>query len=253
MDQGFPSLRPGHCRTSWAKQYGGFRRGPMPFCLDVTTNGRVWWIKIVVRRRLWRWQIWTRRCRHSASSYRPTFLGSSLRAPWALLKIPPAEMPPCTRERAAAKRSHGVTVVPRRHRRLHLPSRHRRQPTTTTTAWGARWGPASWRCSSARTIASRSPWTTDRTAYGTVTRTTGGRRPASWTDGQEHEVLLRRSPTFNGKEPLKVFSWLGKFVKACDDNDLSEGVGLYVIPNFLAGDAEARFPRNIPGLHIAGG
>jgi len=60
------------------------------------------------------------------------------------------------------------------------------------------------------------------------------------------------TPMFNGKEPLKVFSWLRKFVKACDDNDLSEGMGLYRFPDFLAGDAEARFSRNLPGSDIGG-
>jgi len=54
------------------------------------------------------------------------------------------------------------------------------------------------------------------------------------------------TPMFNGKDPLKVFSWLRQFVKACDDNDVSEGTVLYLIPNFLAGDAEARFTRNLP-------
>jgi len=61
------------------------------------------------------------------------------------------------------------------------------------------------------------------------------------------------TPLFNGKEPFKVFAWLRKFVKACDDNDVSEGMGLYLIPNFLAGDAEARFTRNLPGSDIGGG
>jgi len=136
----------------------------MPFALDVTTNGRDCWIKVVVRRRLWRWPIWIRRCRRSASLYWPTFLGSSRRALRALLKIPPAEILSWTRERAAAKGSHGVTVVPRRHRRVHLPCRRRRQPTTTMTTWGARWGPENWWFSSARPIASRASWTTDRTA-----------------------------------------------------------------------------------------
>jgi len=58
---------------------------------------------------------------------------------------------------------------------------------------------------------------------------------------------------FNGKEPLKVFSWLRKFVKACDDNAVCEGIGFYLIPNFVAGDAETRFTRNLPGSDIAGG
>jgi len=61
------------------------------------------------------------------------------------------------------------------------------------------------------------------------------------------------TPMFNGKEPLKVFSWLRKFVKACDDNDVSARMGLYIIPNFFAGDAEAQFTRTLPGLDIAGG
>jgi len=54
------------------------------------------------------------------------------------------------------------------------------------------------------------------------------------------------TPVFNGKEPLRVFSWLRKFVKACDDNDVSEGMTLYLIPNFLADEAETRFTRNLP-------
>jgi len=61
------------------------------------------------------------------------------------------------------------------------------------------------------------------------------------------------TPKFNGKEPLKVFSWLRKFVKACDDNDVSEGMGLYLIPHFLAGDAETRFTRNLPESDVGGG
>jgi len=61
------------------------------------------------------------------------------------------------------------------------------------------------------------------------------------------------TPMFNGKKHLKVFSWLRKFVKACDDNAVSEGMGLYLIPNFLAGVAETRFTRNLPGSDIAGG
>jgi len=60
------------------------------------------------------------------------------------------------------------------------------------------------------------------------------------------------TPMFNGKEPLKVFSWLRKFVKACDDNEVSEGMVLYIIPNFVAGDAEARFTHNPPGSDTGG-
>jgi len=67
------------------------------------------------------------------------------------------------------------------------------------------------------------------------------------------KVSFGGAPLFNRKEPLKVFSWLRNFVKACDDNDVSQGMGLYLIPNFLAGDAEARFTRNLPVSDIGGG
>jgi len=73
------------------------------------------------------------------------------------------------------------------------------------------------------------------------------------TYGASQARRMGRTAMFNGKEPLKVLSWLRKFVKTCDDNDVSEGMGLYLIPNFLAGDAEARFPRNLPGSDIGGG
>ncbi|GAB0497903.1 hypothetical protein MMPV_009240 [Pyropia vietnamensis] len=53
--------------------------------------------------------------------------------------------------------------------------------------------------------------------------------------------------TFTGEEPLRIFSWLRKFVKACDDNEVSEGMALYLIPHFLSGEAEARFTRYLPG------
>lgn len=53
-------------------------------------------------------------------------------------------------------------------------------------------------------------------------------------------------PPFSGKEPLKVFSWLRKFTKACDDNGVSEGMALYAVPHFLSGDAETRYTRALP-------
>lgn len=33
-------------------------------------------------------------------------------------------------------------------------------------------------------------------------------------------------PPFSRKEPLKVFSWLRKFKKACNDNRVSKGMAL---------------------------
>jgi len=40
------------------------------------------------------------------------------------------------------------------------------------------------------------------------------------------KLFFRGTPMFNGKEPLTVFLWLRKFFKACDDKDVSEGMGL---------------------------
>jgi len=53
-------------------------------------------------------------------------------------------------------------------------------------------------------------------------------------------------PPFSGKDPLTVFSWLGKLFKACNNNDLSEGMALYAIPHFLSGDAELHYTRKLP-------
>ncbi|GAB0493373.1 hypothetical protein MMPV_004655 [Pyropia vietnamensis] len=62
------------------------------------------------------------------------------------------------------------------------------------------------------------------------------------------------TPPFTGAQPLKVFAWLRRFVKACDDNDVSEGMALYLFPHFLAGDAEARYTLCLPdaGGHHGG-
>jgi len=40
------------------------------------------------------------------------------------------------------------------------------------------------------------------------------------------KFFFRGTPMFNGKEPLTVFLWLRNFVKACDDKDVSAGMGL---------------------------
>jgi len=53
-------------------------------------------------------------------------------------------------------------------------------------------------------------------------------------------------PPFSGKDPLKVISWLRQLVKACNDNDVSEGMALYAIPRFLSSDAELRYTRELP-------
>jgi len=64
---------------------------------------------------------------------------------------------------------------------------------------------------------------------------------------------FRGTPMLSGQEPLNVFSWLREFVKACDDKDVSEEMSLYLILNFLEGDAETRSTRNVPGADDGGG
>jgi len=53
-------------------------------------------------------------------------------------------------------------------------------------------------------------------------------------------------PPFAGQDPLKVFSWLRMLVKACNDNDVSEGMALYAVSHFLSVDAELRYTRKVP-------
>ena len=77
-------------------------------------------------------------------------------------------------------------------------------------------------------------------------------RKMGWT-ASNMKFSFGGTPMLNGKESLKVFSWLRKFVKACDENEVSEGVGLYLIQNCLAGDAEARFTQSLPESAIGGG
>ena len=183
MNQGFPSLLLHHWRISWTRRHDGSHRGPIPSFFDITVIGRDWQIKVMVRRRLSRWRIWIRRCRRSSSRCLPTFLVSSRRAQQGPLKMHQAGILPWTRGRAAAKGKQGVIVVPCRHRRQHLHRRHRRQLTTTKTAWGPRRVLESWRSSNVRTIASRASSNTDSTACATVTRPTGRRKLARW-DGR---------------------------------------------------------------------
>eukprot|EP00170_Pyropia_yezoensis_P000367 contig_2095_g368 len=58
---------------------------------------------------------------------------------------------------------------------------------------------------------------------------------------------------FISKEGFKVFTWLRKLVKACNDNGVSEGMALYAIPHFLSGDAELQYKRALPDSTRASG
>jgi len=41
-------------------------------------------------------------------------------------------------------------------------------------------------------------------------------------------------------------------VEACDDEDVFEKMGLYLLPNFFTGDPEARLTRKLPRSDIGG-
>lgn len=54
-------------------------------------------------------------------------------------------------------------------------------------------------------------------------------------------------PRFSGKEPLAVFTFLRKFVAACNATGVHEGMAVYLLPHFLSGDAEQRYSAVMPG------
>lgn len=61
-------------------------------------------------------------------------------------------------------------------------------------------------------------------------------------------------PKFSGKKPALIFAFLRRFVKACNDNDISEGKALYLMVNFMTGEAEQRFAQVLPDSagHVVG-
>jgi len=51
---------------------------------------------------------------------------------------------------------------------------------------------------------------------------------------------------FDGTEPAKLFSILGRFVQACDGSNVCEGKALYLVGSFLTGAAATRFKKILP-------
>lgn len=64
------------------------------------------------------------------------------------------------------------------------------------------------------------------------------RKDVSSTFGRETE--------WDGNPPLGVFEFLNRFVKACDDNDVSEGRALYLLPEFTKGDLKRELYTLMP-------
>eukprot|EP00170_Pyropia_yezoensis_P000612 contig_2957_g613 len=61
-------------------------------------------------------------------------------------------------------------------------------------------------------------------------------------------------PKSSGKKPALIFAFLGRFVNAYNDTDVSEGKGLYLLFNFMNGEAEQQFAQVLPDSagHISG-
>lgn len=79
-----------------------------------------------------------------------------------------------------------------------------------------------------------------RSRYGTMEARKMGRTAKDMKHSFGAESYL------SGKTPLQDLTWLHKFVKSCNDNEVSEGMALYLIPDFLGGDKELRYARALP-------
>ena len=59
---------------------------------------------------------------------------------------------------------------------------------------------------------------------------------------------------FDGTKPAELFSFLRRFVRACNDSNVWEGKALYLVGSFLTGAAATRFNKILPDTagHIPG-
>ena len=58
-------------------------------------------------------------------------------------------------------------------------------------------------------------------------------------------VKLFQNRIFNGSKPLDVIEFLSAFKKHCDQNGVSEGMEVELLPDILQGDALSLFKRNV--------
>lgn len=63
---------------------------------------------------------------------------------------------------------------------------------------------------------------------------------------KEIATTFGRDAEWNGTPPLGVFEFLNRFRKACDDNNLSEGRALYLLPEFTQGDLKKELLSIMP-------
>jgi len=59
---------------------------------------------------------------------------------------------------------------------------------------------------------------------------------------------------FDGTKPAELFSFLRRFVRACNNSNVWEGQALYLVGSFLTGAAATRFNKILPDTagHIPG-
>ena len=58
-------------------------------------------------------------------------------------------------------------------------------------------------------------------------------------------VKLFQNRLCNGFKPLDVIEFLSAFKNRCDQNDVSEGMAVELLPDILQGDALSLFKRNL--------
>ena len=61
------------------------------------------------------------------------------------------------------------------------------------------------------------------------------------------------TPSLSGQKPLDICARRRGFVKACDDNDRSERMGLYLRPNLPEGETESWFKTTLAELDAGAG
>ena len=59
--------------------------------------------------------------------------------------------------------------------------------------------------------------------------------------GQYSRLMRHNLETFDGSEPIGVLEFLANFQKQCDENGVSEGLAVRLLPKFLGGDAKETF------------
>ena len=72
--------------------------------------------------------------------------------------------------------------------------------------------------------------------------------------GQFSRLLRHNLETFDGNEPIGILEFLANFKQQCDENGVSEGLAVRLLPKFLGGDAKDTFDSYVDtGVYGLGG